>query len=111
MWNCGAWKPWPATRPTPIATWTKIASSTIVTNHHRARTRNGAHLWAPSAHRPARALPKMTTQAQLSCRSRSMKGTEPAVDRRGSAGRSRGHHALRVFVRLGRGVDQIGDLV
>src|SRR4051794_9570247 len=107
MWNWGGSIFSLLTSATPSPTCTKIASSTIVVNHHSARVRSAVSRWAASAHTPARPLPMMTNHAQPLWRS-SRRSPSSGSALRGAEGRPRG---LRFLVGLGRGVDEVRDLV
>src|SRR5687767_10145915 len=89
--------------PTPMATWTKTATSTTPVNHHRARVRTAGTQWAPSDHRPARPFPMITTHAQPTWRSRSRV-------LRGAAGGGAPLQGERFVVGLGGHLDQLVDL-
>src|SRR3954462_11992769 len=106
MWNCGGARLCFFSRGTPGPACTKIASSTIVVNHHSARVRSATTLWAASAHTPARPLPMMTNHAQPLWRSSRRSPSSSAL--RGGERRPSG---LSLRVGLGGRVDEIGDLV
>src|SRR4051794_1281518 len=120
---------WPATIPTPRPACTKTLNSANTVNHHSARVRSASIQLAPSDHRPASALPKMTTHAHPLWTSSSeattgttkVFGTETGAMSpfpcRKPSGLLRSHllpghllHRLRLGHGLGRDVDQLGDL-
>src|SRR3954469_22422407 len=106
MWNCGGSSLSLLTRGPPRPTCTKIATSTIVVNHHSARVRSATTLWAASAHTPARPLPMMTNHAQPLWRSSRRSPSSSAL--RGGERRPSG---LGLRVGLGGRVDEIDDLL
>src|SRR5688500_2075069 len=103
MWNCGASRFCPATSPAPSATCTRMAPSTSPVNHHRARVRSDTSRWAPSAHRPASALPSTTTHAHAAWTSWSDSWLGGRL--------LHGSNRLGLGLGLGRHVHQVGDLL